>query len=106
MSNERAVDAVQVGVVARFAVHADQIDAFVDTATRTMVGPTIGEPGCIRYELWQDREDPARFAMVEEWESEEALATHLAQESLQQAIVALMPMGAEPIQMQRFVRRA
>ena len=100
------VDSNRVGVVARFAVKAEHVDEFVELAQRTMVEPTLAEPGCIRYELWQDREEPGRFAMIEEWESEEALATHLAQESLQEAVGALMPMAAEPIQMQRLVRRA
>ena len=96
----------EVGVVARFAVKPEHIDEFVELAQRTMVEPTRGEPGCLRYELWQDRAEPGRFAMIEEWESEEALATHLALESLQQAVAALLPMGSEPIQMQRMVRRA
>ncbi len=91
-----------VGVVARFAIQPDRVEEFVEIARREMVEPTQGEPGCIRYELWQDREDRSRFAMVEEWESEEALATHLAQESLQAAVAKLLPMGAEPIQMSRF----
>jgi quinol monooxygenase YgiN len=92
----------QIGVVARFAVKEADIEAFKDAAQRTMVEPTQGEPGCIRYELWQDEAEPWRFAMVEEWESAEALETHLALESLQAAVGALMPMGAEPISMQRF----
>ena len=47
-----------------------------------------------------------RFAMVEEWDGEQALATHLDQESLQQAVGALTPMASGPVSMQRFVRRA
>jgi quinol monooxygenase YgiN len=95
----------RVGVVARFAVKPGQVEEFVERARVTMIEPTLEEPGCIRYELWQDRGEPGRFAMIEEWESEEALATHLAQESLQQAVAALVPMAAEPIAMQRLVRR-
>jgi quinol monooxygenase YgiN len=94
-----------VGVVARFAVKRDCIDAFVAQARATLIEPTLGEPGCIRYELWQDVGEPGRFAMIEEWESEEALTTHLARESLQQAVAALLPMAAEPITMQRLVQR-
>lgn len=99
-------DEARVGVVARFAVKPEHIDEFLELARTTMVEPTLSEPGCVRYELWQDRSEPGRFAMVEEWESEQALATHLAQESLQQAVGALTPMAAEPVSMQRFVRRA
>jgi len=91
-----------VGVVARFAVQADRVDEFVELALREMVAPTLKEEGCLRYELWQDREDPTRFAMVEEWTSEEALATHLAQPGLQAAVQKLLPMGSEPVQMTRY----
>jgi quinol monooxygenase YgiN len=90
-----------VGVVARFAVKLDKLDEFVALAQRTMVEPTQAEPGCLRYELWQDLAEPGRFAMIEEWQSEESLATHLAQESLQQVVAALQPFAAAPIEMQR-----
>lgn len=49
----------------------------------------------------------ARFAVEREHVDEFLeLATHLAQESLQQAVGALTPMASEPVSMQRFVRRA
>ena len=88
--------------VAHFAVQAASVDDFKAQAQRTMVEPTRTEPGCLRYELWQDLAEPTRFAMVEEWESEEALATHLALPSLQAAVAAIAPMASEPVSMQRF----
>ena len=91
----------QVRVVARFAVKPECVDEFIEAARRTMVEPTLGEPGCIEYDLCQDVEDPTRFAMVETWESAEALATHLAQESLQAAVAAVAPMAAEAPTVQR-----
>jgi len=91
-----------VGVVARFAIQADRVDEFKELALREMVAPTRQEEGCLRYELWQDREDPTRFAMVEEWTSEEALSAHLAQPGLQAAVQKLLPMGSEAVQMTRF----
>ena len=41
----------QVRVVARFAVKPECVDAFIEAARRTMVEPTLGEPGCIEYDL-------------------------------------------------------
>ena len=90
-----------VRVVARFAVKADRVEAFVAAARRTMVEPTRKEPGCIEYDLCQDAADPTRFAMIETWRDEAALAVHLAQPSLHKAIGALMPMAAEPPATQR-----
>ena len=95
-----------VGVVAHFAVQEQCIDDVVEAAQRTMIEPTRKEPGCIRYELWQDLAESGRFAMIEEWEGEDALSTHLEQESLQTAVAALAPMVSEPVRMQRLCQRA
>ena len=93
----------RVRVVARFSVKPEFVDEFIEAARRTMVEPTLGEPGCIEYDLCQDQAEPGRFAMSETWESADALAVHLAQESLQQAVGALMHMAAEPPTVQRVV---
>ena len=90
-----------VHVVAHFAVKPDQVDAFVREARKALVEPTQGEPGCVQYELCQDLAEPTRFAMVEVWESAEALERHLAQPSLQAAVARLAPMAAEPPRVQR-----
>lgn len=93
----------RVRVVATFSVKPDCVEAFKDAARRTMVEPTVKEPGCIEYDLCQDTADPGRFVMVETWENEAALNVHLAQESLQSAVGALMPMAAGPPSIQRVV---
>jgi quinol monooxygenase YgiN len=91
-----------VRVIADFAVLPDRVEEFIEAARRTLVAPTRDEPGCLQYDLWQDAADPARFAMVEAWESEEALATHLARESLRAAVARLAPLAAEPPKVRRF----
>jgi quinol monooxygenase YgiN len=91
----------KIRVVARFAVKPECVDDFIEAARRTMVAPTRKEPGCIEYDLCQDAADPTQFAMIETWEDEDSLGVHLAQESLQSAIAALMPMAAEPPTIQR-----
>jgi quinol monooxygenase YgiN len=90
-----------VRVVAHFAIRPDKIDEFIRAATAALVTPTRREPGCIEYDLCQDISDPTRFAMVELWESEAALDTHLALPSLQEAVMRLTPMAAEPPKVHR-----
>lgn len=90
-----------IHVVATFAVKADRVEEFIREATKHLVEPTLQEPGCIRYELCQDADDPTRFAMLECWESEQALQRHLAQPRLQQAVAALTPLAAEPPHVRR-----
>ena len=91
-----------VHVVARFEVQSGHVDEFIAQARRTLVEPTQGEPGCIRYELCQDTEKPTGFAMLESWESEDALGVHLAQASLQAVVAALAPMASGAPTVQRF----
>ena len=93
-----------VGVVVNVSVRPDAVSEFAELVQRTMVGPTQAVPGCIRYELWQDRDDPARFAIIEEWESEDAHSSHLASEWLQPVIASLQPYSAAPFGMQRLQR--
>ena len=90
-----------VGVVVHLSAKPDMVDEFVDLAQRTMVIPTRNVQGCIRYEMWQDFEDPTRFTIIEEWESDEAHAAHLSSDWLQPVIVSLQPYSASQFEMQR-----
>jgi len=91
-----------VRVIAHFTVLRDKTDEFIAAARTTLVEPTRREAGCRSYDLWQDATDPTRFVMVEEWDSEAALQRHLALPTLQQAVAALRPLGAGPIEVWRY----
>lgn len=65
----------QVRVLAKVKAIPKQLEA-VQKILLSLLGPTRQEPGCIRYELWQNRDDPTDFNFVEEWESQEALNAH------------------------------
>ena len=43
-----------------------------------MVAPSRAEPGNLRYDLWQDRADPARFVLDELYADDGAVAAHRA----------------------------
>ena len=45
-------------------------------AALEMARATRAEPGCISYRFFADLADPNTFLIFEEWESDEALATH------------------------------
>jgi quinol monooxygenase YgiN len=91
-----------IRVIAQFAVRLERVDEFIAAARAALLVPTRSERGCLQYDLWQDAADPTRFAMVEAWESEEALAAHLAQPSLRAAVARLTPLAAEPPRVARF----
>ena len=42
----------------------------------SVVEPSRQEEGCLRYELFEDRDDPGRFVFVEHWASLEAQTKH------------------------------
>ncbi|WP_412777924.1 putative quinol monooxygenase [Thalassospira lucentensis] len=41
-----------------------------------LVEPSRNEDGNVRYELFEDQDDPGHFVFVEEWSSAEAQARH------------------------------
>ncbi len=43
-----------------------------------MTGPSRAEPGNLRYDLWQDQSDPARFVLDELYTDVAAIAAHRA----------------------------
>jgi quinol monooxygenase YgiN len=72
-------------VVARIIARPDSIDG-VRSCLSDLIEPTRKEPGCISYELLQNKSDPSDFTFVEEWESDDAMDAHLKTDHLQKAI--------------------
>jgi autoinducer 2-degrading protein len=69
MSNTLLVVHVQVRVKAAF------VEAF-RTATVANATASLREPGVARFDVFQDREDPTRFALVEVYRDAAAPAAH------------------------------
>ncbi len=53
---------------------ADQLRALLDR----MLAPSRAEAGNLRYDLWQDQSEPARFVLDELYTSSDAAAAHRA----------------------------
>jgi quinol monooxygenase YgiN len=64
-------------VIARIVARPDTIDE-VKAIAVSMIAPTHREPGCLKYELYQNDEDPTDFTFVEEWTDGAALDAHAA----------------------------
>ena len=62
-------------------VRPDRRDEAVRVAL-TMAEATRAEKGCLSYRFYADLADPNTFLIFEEWESDEALATHFATEHM------------------------
>ncbi|MBE6997740.1 MAG: antibiotic biosynthesis monooxygenase [Ruminococcaceae bacterium] len=68
-----------IRVVARTLVREENIDAYHALA-KELVEKTQKERGNVSYTLNQSVEDPRMHAMIEVWESRDALEAHLASE--------------------------
>lgn len=68
-----------VKVVAKNFVQEGKFEEVI-SLYKELVELTRKEEGCIKYELFQDEKDSTIIAMIEEWESKDALVSHLNSE--------------------------
>jgi quinol monooxygenase YgiN len=98
------MDETALRVVARIKAKAENVEQ-VRELLSTQVGPTRNEPGCLKYELLQNRDDPTDFTFVEEWTSVAALENHSASDHIKAVRSKLPPlvMGPTDIRMYSLV---
>lgn len=68
-----------IKVVARKSVNEGKIEEVINLY-KQLVQATRKEEGCIKYELYQDEKDSTILAVIEEWESKDALNKHMKSE--------------------------
>jgi quinol monooxygenase YgiN len=71
-----------------------------------LVRLTTVEPGCVRYELHEDLNDPLRFTFVETWESAEAHGAHDLTDHVQAIIADIPRLTRQPVVIQRLRKLA
>ena len=72
-----------------FTVQADRREDFIAEALRDARGSLADEPGCLRFDVLVDPEDPLRFYFNEAYADEAALELHRAGENFQRFIKAV-----------------
>jgi len=50
--------------------------AALNDALTKLIEPTLAEPGCLRYELFQSQDNPRAFIFYEHWMDEKAHQSH------------------------------
>ena len=88
-------------VVARLVALPDKVEE-LKALLLGLIEPTRQEAGAIKYELLHNQSDPTDFTFVEEWESAQALDTHLASNHIQAAIGKLEGVVAAPPDIRRY----
>ncbi len=69
-----------------------------------LIEPTRAEAGCLHYELWQNRAEPTQFTFIEEWVSDEALASHGESDHIQKGRELMQDLLVEPLDLRRYDR--
>src|SRR5512140_3091191 len=90
-----------VHVIARHFARPDTVDA-VRGILRSLIAPTRAEPGCLKYELFQNVDDPTDFTFVETFASDAALAAHAAAPYVASLAATLGPLTARPSDVRRY----
>jgi quinol monooxygenase YgiN len=70
------------------------------------VESTRKEKGCLRYTLMQDRQNPLVLTLLEEWETDADLNTHLALPRLQKIFAQLPEILSAPPEIARYRKLA
>lgn len=89
-------------VIAHFLA-APGREARIRTALEAMIEPSLEEPGCLSYRPYADPNDPARWAVVEEWTGPEALAAHFTTPHFRHVRAVLDEVLAEPMTIRKLV---
>ncbi|GAA0299152.1 putative quinol monooxygenase [Kineococcus aurantiacus] len=64
---------------------------------------SLAEPGCLQYRVHRDVDDPATFALYEEWQDEAAWQRHDTGAQVVELLEALTPDLADPIAVRRLL---
>jgi quinol monooxygenase YgiN len=83
-------------IIVRIKARPDKVNELLSVLS-SLVEPTRKEAGCLRYELLQHNEDPTDLTLVEEWQNENALESHMATKHFKDALTKLPSLvAAEP----------
>ena len=67
-----------------------------------LIEPTRKEAGCLRYELYQNKEDSADLTFVEDWESDAALDAHMQTPHFRAAVAQIPALAGAPPDIRRY----
>jgi len=85
-----------VKVIADNYVKEECINDFL-AVTKELVEKTNAlDPGCIKYELCRDVNDPKHFVMLEEWQDQKSLDEHMKAPHFTELVPKLHVLGEKP----------
>lgn len=82
-------------------IDAAKADAAI-AAAKDMMAESRKEPGCHAYTFTRDLYEPARFHIIEEWESDEVLAKHFQTPHMAKFQQAVAGLGVREMKAEKF----
>jgi quinol monooxygenase YgiN len=79
-------------VIVPFKIKKSEVKKFLAVA-KPVIAATRKEKGCVRYELYQDLDNPSNFTFYERWRSPEALKKHMEEPHTKKILQALEKFG-------------
>ena len=92
---------MHIHVVARHFARPETVDQ-VRHVLLGLVKPSRAEPGCLKYELLQNADDPTDFTFVETFASDDALAVHAAAPYIAGLAAKMKDLIARPAEVTKF----
>ncbi len=74
-----------ITVIAQNQIKTEKLKDFIALVTQLVQDTRKNDAGCIRYELLQDAKTPNLLTMLEVWENQEALSSHMKSKHFQEA---------------------
>ncbi|HJS75732.1 MAG TPA: putative quinol monooxygenase [Vicinamibacteria bacterium] len=97
------MDKDSVHIIAHIVAREGEEDR-VRAELETLIEATRAEPGCLKYELYVNKENATDFAFLEEYESDEAFKAHMDSKHVAGAIARAVPLLAAPPDIRRYRR--
>ena len=63
---------------------------------RAIQGPVLAQPGCLEFHIYEEEGPDPAVVLVERWESQQELATHLRSETYRRILGAIELSGGAP----------
>jgi quinol monooxygenase YgiN len=88
-----------IKIVAKNFIKEDKMDEFIALAKNLVEETNKNDEGCLKYELFQDMNNPNVYTIIEEWENGEFLQKHIASKHFKEIILQIDPCCEKPGEM-------
>jgi quinol monooxygenase YgiN len=95
------MDDLKIKVVAHVRAKAGKEEE-MKKVMLSLIEPTRKEAGCLRYELYQNKEDAADLTFVEDWEGDAALDAHMQTPHFLAAVAQIPALAGAPPDIRRY----